>query len=68
MAMNLRLPELIDQQLAEIATAENTSKHKLLLQGAQMVIHRRGRMAQINEGLAFVQEHDGELLTRLEDA
>lgn len=68
MAMTLRLPEELDKQLEEIAAAEHTSKHALVLQGAQAIVDRRGRRQRIDEALDFVLTHNAELLRRLEDA
>jgi hypothetical protein len=61
MAMILRIPE-------ELALVQHTSKSALLLQGAELVLHRHGRSRDIEEGLEFVSSHDAELLKRLEDA
>ncbi|MFC8303241.1 ribbon-helix-helix protein, CopG family [Specibacter sp. NPDC057265] len=66
--MNLRLPEELDRQLEELAVAEHTSKSALLLQGAELLLQRRGRSRDITAGLEFVMSHDAELLKRLEDA
>ncbi|MFI2565495.1 hypothetical protein [Paenarthrobacter sp. NPDC018779] len=68
MAMNLRVPKELDQQLEALAAEEHTSKSALLLQGAELILQRHHRRKEINEGLNFVMDHDKELLKRLEDA
>ncbi len=68
MAINVRLPEDLDRQLEEVASAEHTSKNSLLLQGARLIVGRHARRQEISEGLDFVLSHDAELLTRLEDS
>ncbi|MCU1475574.1 MAG: hypothetical protein JWQ64_267 [Subtercola sp.] len=68
MAMTLRIPEGLDDQLDELAAREHTSKHSLLLQGAELIVRARSRREDINRGIDFVMEHDAELLKRLEDA
>jgi predicted transcriptional regulator len=68
MAVNLRIPEELDRELARVAEAEHVSKSALLLQGAELIVRRYSRRRSIDEGLDFVQAHDAELLRRLEDA
>jgi hypothetical protein len=58
--------EVLDRRLEQLAAGEHTLKSALLLQGAELVLHRRSR--EIGEGMDFVMSHDAELLTRLEDA
>ncbi|MGY2746990.1 ribbon-helix-helix protein, CopG family [Arthrobacter sp. UYCu723] len=68
MAMNLRVPEDLDRRLDELAAEEHTSKSALLLQGAELVLQRHRRSRDVSAGMAFVMNHDAELLKRLEDA
>ncbi|WP_240607226.1 ribbon-helix-helix protein, CopG family [Cryobacterium aureum] len=68
MAINVRIPEELDRQLEELATAQHVSKHALLLQGATLIVDRYSRRNEIESGLQFVLTHDAELLQRLEDA
>ena len=68
MAMNLRIPADMDQQLDELAAREHVSKHSILLQGAELMLKRSARRAEIESGIDFVMDHDGELLQRLADA
>lgn len=68
MAINLRIPEELDQQLDIVAGVLHTSKSAVLLQGAQLMVEQYARRAEIDSGLDFVLENDAELLHRLEDA
>jgi predicted transcriptional regulator len=68
MAINVRIPEELDQQLEELAKEQHISKHALILQGATLVVERYSRRQEIESGLEFVLGHDAELLRRLEDA
>ena len=66
--MTVRIPEDLDRQLNELAARDHISKHSLLLQGAELVIARRNRRDEIDQGIEFVVSHDAELLHRLADA
>lgn len=66
--MNVRIPDELDRRLDALAAAQHVSKSSLLLQGAQLEVERHERRLQVEEGLAFVLTHDGELLERLADA
>ncbi|WP_417374402.1 ribbon-helix-helix protein, CopG family [Glutamicibacter protophormiae] len=68
MAMTLRLPAELDAELDAIAAAEHISKHALVLQGAELIVQRRSRGAQLADVLDFVTTHDAALLERLADA
>lgn len=66
--MNVRIPEELDRQLDELAAREHVSKHALLLQGAELLVHTRARRDELDRGIDFVLTHDAELLSRLADA
>ena len=66
--MNLRVPEDPDRRLEKLAAEDHTSKSEPLFQGAELVLQRPARRAEIREGLDFVMSHDAELLSRLGDA
>lgn len=68
MAMTVRLPEDLDRELEALAAARHTSKHTLLVQGAQLIVDRQRRTGEIDAAVDFVLAHDAELLKRLEDA
>lgn len=68
MAMNIRVPEELDARLTALAGELHVSKSALLLQGAQLVIERYDRRAEVADGLDFILGHDAALLHRLEDA
>ncbi|MEO8283154.1 MAG: hypothetical protein ABI568_07075 [Pseudarthrobacter sp.] len=55
-------------RLDELAAEEHISKSALLLQGAELLLQRRGRSRDISAGMDFVMSHDADLLKRLEDA
>jgi predicted transcriptional regulator len=66
--INVRIPADLDRALERVAEREHTSKHALLLRGAQLVVDRAARRDDIDAGLDFVLNHDAELLQRLADA
>lgn len=68
MAINVRVPVELDAALDRVAEAEHVSKHALLLQGAELVVQRHARRAEVDAGLDFVLSNDAELLRRLADA
>ena len=68
MAVTVRIPEELDARLEEVAREQHTSKHALLLRGAQLVVDRAARRVELDAGLDFVLSHDAELLRRLADA
>lgn len=68
MAMTLRLPAELDAELDELAAAEGTSKQAIVTDAVVSYLARKGRHAQLDDALAFVLDHDAELLRRLEDA
>ncbi|WP_417509431.1 ribbon-helix-helix protein, CopG family [Microbacterium sp.] len=68
MAMNVRLPEEIDQQLGELAARRHTSKHALLIQAADRFLREEVTTEQA-VGIALnVADRYSELLKKLEDA
>jgi predicted transcriptional regulator len=68
MAITVRLPADLDERLDAVARERHVSKHALLLQGAQLIVDRNARRAEVDAGIDFVLAHDGELVTRLSDA
>lgn len=68
MAITVRIPEALDRRLDALAKAQHISKHALLLQGAELMVQRAARTADIDAAVDFVLDHDAELLTRLADA
>lgn len=68
MAINLRIPVDLDEQLEQLAEREHTSKHALILQSLEQLIRDRGRRAEIDRAVDFVLENDADLLARLADA
>lgn len=68
MAITVRIPDELDAQLESIARARHISKHALILQGAELIVDRAGRQAEIDAGLDHVLANDAELLRRLADA
>ena len=66
--MDLSIPETLDRQLEAIAEDRHVTKSALLLQGAELVVALNVRAKEIDAGMAFVRQHDGELLKRLADA
>ena len=64
--MYLRLPKELGRQLEELAVAEYSSKPALLVQGAELLLQRRGRSRDMVAGFELVVSHDAELRQRLD--
>ena len=63
------VPDGVDpEKLEALAARTHTSKHALLLQGAQYVVERAARRGLVDDAVDFVLSHDADLLRRLEDA
>ena len=68
MAMTLRLPDDLDRQLEELATAQHSSKQAVVLRAIESHIARELRLNQVIESLDETSRDYAELITRLEDA
>ncbi len=68
MAMTLRLDAATDARLERLAAARKAPKSALVAQAVEELLRREERRGELDAGLAFVLDHDAELLTRLEDA
>jgi len=68
MAMTLRLDGAVDARLERLAAQKRTSKSALVAQAVEELLRSEERRTELDSGLAFVLEHDADLLRRLEDA
>jgi len=68
MAINVRLPEELDNRLGDLAERLHVSKNSLLVQGAELVVARSERAVRVDAALDEILEADAELLRRLDDA
>ncbi|WP_404474006.1 CopG family ribbon-helix-helix protein [Microbacterium aerolatum] len=68
MAMNVRLPEELDQRLGELAARRHTSKHALLIQAADRFLREEVTTEQAVSIALDVADRYSELMKKLEDA
>jgi len=68
MAMTLRLPAELDEQLEALAASEHVSKQTIVTEAVAALVARKGRRRELDAALTWALEHDAELLRRLEDA
>ncbi len=66
--MTLRLDAATDARLVPLAALRKAPKSVLITQAVEELLSREERRAELDAGLAFVLDHDAELLKRLEDA
>jgi len=67
-AINVRIPPQLDEQLDLFAARDHISKHALILQSVDIMVRSRARRDEIDVAVDYVLDHDAELLTRLADA
>lgn len=65
MAMTLRLPAELEQELDALAVEEGVSKHSLITEGARELIERRRRRAVIGRAIDHVDTKYGDVIDRL---
>ena len=68
MAMTLRFPTELDEQLQQLADAQHTSKHALVLQAVEEHIMRELKTKRVLESVDETSRDYAELMRRLEDA
>ncbi|MEY9951026.1 hypothetical protein [Leifsonia sp. EB34] len=66
--MTVLLPEQLDEQIGELATQMHTSKNRLMVAAAQMLVESYARRAPVDRMVDGVLKRDMSLLARLEDA
>lgn len=68
MAMTLRLPNDLDQQLEVIARERSMSKHAVLVEAAMRLVATETKTSQVVRLADDVMSQYAETITRLEDA
>jgi predicted transcriptional regulator len=68
MAMSVRFPTELDEQLQRVAAARHTSKHALVLQAVEEFMRTETLTERVMSSVERTIERDAELLQRLEDA
>ncbi|MHB1171578.1 MAG: ribbon-helix-helix domain-containing protein [Lacisediminihabitans sp.] len=68
MAMTVRFPLELDEQLQKIADSRHTSKHALVLQAVEEHIMRELKTRRVLESIDETSADYAELIKRLEDA
>ena len=68
MAMTLRLPSDLDQQLEAIARERSMSKHAVLVEAAMRLVAAETKTSQVIRLADGVVSQYAETITRLEDA
>lgn len=68
MAMTVRFPTELDEQLQKIADARHTSKHTIVLQAVEEYIMRDNKTRRVLESIDGTSRDYAETIERLEDA
>ena len=68
MAMTLRLSPELDSRLQDLAHAQHTSKHSLVLKAVEELVIAETKTDRVMASVERTLVRDAELLERLEDA
>lgn len=68
MAMNVRLPEDLDNKLEAIARERHVSKHAVLIEAAERFVNTESKTSRVLSAVDEIGERYAETITRLEDA
>jgi predicted transcriptional regulator len=68
MAMTLRFPTELDEQLQQLADDQHTSKHALVIRAVEEHIMRELKTKRVLESIDETSRDYAELMRRLEDA
>ncbi|WP_404436535.1 ribbon-helix-helix domain-containing protein [Microbacterium aerolatum] len=68
MAMNVRLPEELDDKLEAIARARHMSKHAVLIEAAERFVSSESKTSRVLTAIDEISDRYAETIRRLEDA
>ena len=68
MAMTVRLPADLDNELERIARERHTSKHALIIEAADRFARQNSKTARVLSAVDEITEQYADALKRLEDA
>ena len=68
MAMTLRLPETLDNDLADVADLLGLSKQQVVTQALEIYVETQKSRLEMRRTIEMVIERDAELMNRLADS
>jgi predicted transcriptional regulator len=68
MAMTLRLPETLDNDLADVADLLGLSKQQVVTQALEIFVETQKSRLEMRRTIEMVIERDAELMNRLADS
>ncbi len=68
MAMTLRLPDLLDNDLADVADLLGVSKQQVVTQALEIFVETQKSRLEMRRTVEMILERDAELMKRLEDS
>lgn len=68
MAMTLRLPDLLDNDLSDVADLLGISKQQVVTQALEIFVETQKSRLEMRRTIEMILERDAELMKRLEDS
>lgn len=68
MAMTLRLPEVLDNDLSDVADLLGVSKQQVVTQALEIFVEAQKSRLEMRRTVEMILERDAELMRRLEDS
>jgi hypothetical protein len=68
MAMTLRLPELLDSDLTDVADLLGISKQQVVTQALELFVETQKSRLEMRRTIEMILDRDAELMKRLEDS
>lgn len=68
MAMTLRLPDVLDNDLSDVADLLGISKQQVVTQALEIFVEAQKSRLEMRRTVEMVLERDAELMKRLEDS
>lgn len=68
MAMTLRLPEVLDNDLSDVADLLGVSKQQVVTQALEIFVETQKSRLEMRRTVEMILERDAELMRRLEDS
>jgi hypothetical protein len=68
MAMTLRLPEVLDSDLTDVAGLLGISKQQVVTQALELFVETQKSRLEMRRTIEMILDRDAELMKRLEDS
>ncbi|MFM2411780.1 MAG: hypothetical protein RLZZ587_113 [Actinomycetota bacterium] len=68
MAMTLRLPDVLDNDLSDVADLLGISKQQVVTQALEIFVEAQKSRLEMRRTVEMILERDAELMKRLEDS